>query len=153
MIEYVFSDKTGTLTCNLMTFISFYVGYECIGVDENRIKSLQDKMMKTETYEESNLDKTIFDKNDYGKIGVEMMKTDKKLENKINLYDENSNNVVLSFENQIDLNKHFLLNLSLNHECLIDQEASSNEIKYTGPSPDEIVLVEQASKMGYQFSH
>ncbi len=26
MVEYVFSDKTGTLTCNIMNFISFVIG-------------------------------------------------------------------------------------------------------------------------------
>ena len=31
MIEYVFSDKTGTLTCNIMKFICFYVGRETYG--------------------------------------------------------------------------------------------------------------------------
>ncbi len=34
MVEYVFSDKTGTLTCNIMRFICFFIGKEIYGQDE-----------------------------------------------------------------------------------------------------------------------
>ena len=33
-IEYVFSDKTGTLTCNVMEFKKFSAGMENYGLDE-----------------------------------------------------------------------------------------------------------------------
>jgi P-type E1-E2 ATPase len=32
-VEYVFSDKTGTLTCNVMQFKKFSAGLECYGLD------------------------------------------------------------------------------------------------------------------------
>lgn len=39
MVEYVFSDKTGTLTCNIMKFICFYVGKEVYGQDKIDLES------------------------------------------------------------------------------------------------------------------
>jgi phospholipid-transporting ATPase len=33
-VEYVFSDKTGTLTCNIMEFKKFSAGTENYGLDE-----------------------------------------------------------------------------------------------------------------------
>jgi len=33
-VEYVFSDKTGTLTCNIMEFRKFTAGSEAYGLDK-----------------------------------------------------------------------------------------------------------------------
>ena len=34
-VEYIFSDKTGTLTCNVMEFRKFTAGYEAYGTNDN----------------------------------------------------------------------------------------------------------------------
>ena len=34
-VEYVFSDKTGTLTCNIMEFRKFTAGHEAYGLDKD----------------------------------------------------------------------------------------------------------------------
>jgi P-type E1-E2 ATPase len=34
-VEYIFSDKTGTLTCNIMEFKKFSAGNLSYGTDEN----------------------------------------------------------------------------------------------------------------------
>ena len=35
------------------------------------------------------------------------------------------------------------------HECLTETDLVTNEIRYQGPSPDEIALVDAARRMGY----
>ena len=35
-VEYIFSDKTGTLTCNVMEFKKFSAGYESYGLGSTR---------------------------------------------------------------------------------------------------------------------
>jgi len=39
-VDYVFSDKTGTLTCNLMEFKKMSIGTFSYGVDTRNLKSL-----------------------------------------------------------------------------------------------------------------
>ena len=34
-VEYIFSDKTGTLTCNIMEFKKFSTGYHSYSYDSN----------------------------------------------------------------------------------------------------------------------
>jgi P-type E1-E2 ATPase len=55
MVEYVFSDKTGTLTCNIMKFICFYIGKEIYGQEDlptssggNTIETLSDREIHEE---------------------------------------------------------------------------------------------------------
>ena len=53
----------------------------------------------------------------------------------------------------------YMLNMSLNHQCVIDSEnqqqlqmiGAYQLLKYTGQSPDEITLIEAASSLGFQF--
>jgi P-type E1-E2 ATPase len=37
-VEYVFSDKTGTLTCNIMEFRKFTAGMHAYGLDKEQYK-------------------------------------------------------------------------------------------------------------------
>jgi len=37
-VEYVFSDKTGTLTCNIMEFKKFTAGKRAYGKDEKPVE-------------------------------------------------------------------------------------------------------------------
>jgi magnesium-transporting ATPase (P-type) len=41
--------------------------------------------------------------------------------------------------------------LSCAHECFIDEEAKEEFIVYQGLSPDEITLVDAASRLGFKF--
>ena len=50
----------------------------------------------------------------------------------------------LEFFSQNDIITEFLKALSTAHQCLPEIQDGSQEIKYSGPSPDEIALVEQA---------
>ena len=54
MVEYIFSDKTGTLTCNKMDFKYFVIGNEVYGdqaevLDKFQDQRLEDKIKQVET--------------------------------------------------------------------------------------------------------
>lgn len=42
-VHYIFSDKTGTLTCNIMEFKKFSVGDISYGIDGNNLKDYMQK--------------------------------------------------------------------------------------------------------------
>lgn len=45
-------------------------------------------------------------------------------------------------------NEYFTL-LSTAHECLVEKDEATGQLNYQGPSPDEITLVDAASRLGY----
>ena len=51
--------------------------------------------------------------------------------------------------NDSDLIYEFFMVLSAAHECIIDNEAKYEWITYQGLSPDEITLVDAASRLGF----
>ena len=158
-IEYIFSDKTGTLTCNKMEFKLAMIGTEMYG--DRRILKEKSSIQRKPTY----VDK---------KEGVVFSFEDKKLDalmrreweltgseypliQNTNLSYEIKNSVtnetVYVIKTQYDLANEFFKLLSTCHECVIDSEKNKdmNMIRYQGPSPDEITLVDTARHLGFTF--
>jgi len=42
-VDYVFSDKTGTLTCNIMTFKKMSIGKYSYGIDKPQATDIEEK--------------------------------------------------------------------------------------------------------------
>ena len=137
-VEFVMSDKTGTLTCNLMVFKELVIGNQLYaGMAQesempkaSSVQALRNHKSKSmlsccEEFDFQGLRKTL-------SIPVHELQP-RTLE-------------------EIILNERLVVEELMNiivtcHECLREPKTK----KYQGPSPDEVSLVEAAAKSGYEY--
>ena len=158
-IEYVMSDKTGTLTCNKMVFKEIAIGkmlFEGSAGQSNpshisshsnrsfsRISSVQglrdsyQKSRESDPYKEQDKDEDTFD--------YENLK--KYLSKPIDNQDISSSLPTILASERLVIEEMMNI-ITTCHECLLEPKTN----KYQGPSPDEVTLVEAASKAGYVFT-
>ena len=55
------------------------------------------------------------------------------------------------FNTQFEAIEQFLLNITINHDVLIEKKTERNDVIYQGVSPDEVTLVSAANELGYTF--
>ena len=145
LVNYIFSDKTGTLTCNKMMFKFCVIGdicYEYIriegeGSNEEINFRKEENIIPIHKYE-------MFDK---------FLNNDENInENKYKGYilKTKDKKVKLSLENQKDIIENFWYGLSLCHSCSI-QENDNGEEEYICVSPDSIELVKAAKDQGWRL--
>lgn len=158
-IEYIFSDKTGTLTCNKMEFKLAMIGNDMYG-DRKVLKeksSIQRKATYIDkkegvvfTFEDKRLQSLL--RKDYELINSDYpLVSNTEINYEIN--DVKTGKRVFVIKTQHDLAVEFFKLLSTCHECVIDSEKNKdmNMIRYQGPSPDEITLVDTARHLGFKF--
>ena len=136
MIKHIFSDKTGTLTCNQMEF-----KFLCAG---NRIYGEQGVLvnigLKTKvTFEDREIKYSFKDRN---------------IENDLFANAEVDLDYPIVMDNGMINKQREIVSMALKcmalcHECII--ETTDTDIKYTGPSPDDVVLVDTAKRIGYKL--
>lgn len=154
-IEFIFSDKTGTLTCNKMVFKLCVIGEELYGdvSSFSDIATFKDKRNfgkrdpNTET-------KRVTGKNfifeDFRLDDLEKNELDPNPA--LNFKIESSNqSQAASYPHQLDLVKEFFFLLSCCHDCIMERNMDTGDVTYQGESPDEIALVDAAANMGFQF--
>jgi phospholipid-transporting ATPase len=133
-INFIFSDKTGTLTCNKMVLKYVVIGdvcYEYGNMGEsksNEIKKYGDGYFQQFA----------------GKTSITMDKT--KFEGFVIKSDKDPK-ISLNLENEAYVIEEFWKALSICHECNIN-EKDGKEV-YSGESPDEIELVRASAVQGF----
>eukprot|EP00818_Percolomonas_sp_WS_P009150 CAMPEP_0117445648 /NCGR_PEP_ID=MMETSP0759-20121206/5911_1 /TAXON_ID=63605 /ORGANISM="Percolomonas cosmopolitus, Strain WS" /LENGTH=1276 /DNA_ID=CAMNT_0005237845 /DNA_START=155 /DNA_END=3985 /DNA_ORIENTATION=- len=123
-VEFIFSDKTGTLTQNKMELIKFGVKGHIYGYFEHE---RDDNNIRSENWRISDDGFQFWD-------------------NRIN----DGNWKTLSDRKAIE---DFFLTLALCHDVIPERNDKNNpeKVEYTSPSPDEIALVKTVKHFGYEF--
>ena len=154
-IEYIFSDKTGTLTSNKMEFRYCLVGPSLFGEEDT--SSLE--LSTFDKYEEPLKRKpTFIDKKNQVLFCFKDKYLDQMISREyagpdINLEFRNRNgDIIYTVDCMADLIQEFMLDLSLCHDCILEKDKNNpDNFYYQGPSPDEITLVDAARHLGYIF--
>jgi len=120
-IEYVFSDKTGTLTANIMSFKKFSVGQKAYGTDSPMTADEKVKQQPNVSFIDAQLDQDL----------EQLISSNDRLQ----LTDK---------ENELEL---ILVFMSLCHTIIIDGKTG----KFNASSPDELALVNFAKQYKYEF--
>lgn len=140
MVQHIFSDKTGTLTCNRMEFKFCSVGNKVYG-DRKFLHDLDYVSMATYSTREIIFTFEIKDilNDTFSKSGFEQALS----------YKFQFKSLTLSRQDQL-LN-WFLRCLAICHECMVEYD--DKILKYVGQSPDEITLVDAARQIGIEYNN
>lgn len=136
-VQYIFTDKTGTLTMNLMEFKIAVIGRKLYGDLGLVIKDSNRPPQTNKGFLDKQLTDLIF-----------------KGQNNIAVNDvfvkNREGNSSINFSNMKSLAEEYLTALAIAHEVVAEHSEKKGKF-YQGPSPDEITLVDAARDMGYEF--
>ena len=165
LVDYIFSDKTGTLTCNKMEFKYCVIGDICYqymrgNPEENSEKEINFRKEENITpFTNYQMYRAIYDNintnsnNGKNDNNFKSNKSNKNLEKKNYqnyVVKSEDNTESLSLEKTDYIIEHFWTALSLCHTCAVELNEKGLE-EYICVSPDSIELVKAAKSQGWAY--
>ncbi|CAK84558.1 unnamed protein product (macronuclear) [Paramecium tetraurelia] len=156
-IEYIFSDKTGTLTCNQMEFKYCIIGNTLYGQEQQHTNiPVQNVDLKRQQTAKVHPATDVFQHSVFNFQDLELSAILKgegsSGEQPVNLIVQSlDGKQQVKISKQRNLIEEYFFLLSSAHECIVQYDKNQNA-NYQGPSPDEITLVDAAARMGFQFT-
>ena len=148
LVKYVFSDKTGTLTCNKMEFKYCVIGDVCYQYMRGTPNETSKK--EVDFREQENI--IPFEKYDmYKAVKGENTKLTGSSYKGFILKSDSDPSTSINLENSKDLLENYWYALSLCHSCSV-QINENGEEEYICVSPDSIELVKTAKFQGFHLS-
>ena len=141
IINYVFTDKTGTLTCNKMQFKYCVIGDKCYHMLYSKEEKIEEDIDKKENITPFNLNEMYIE----NKFSLNA----NKFEN-FKIVSDDNQSLCLNLENLNTIITEYWHALALCHDCSV-QINENGEKEYIGMSPDSIELVKAAMSQGYQL--
>ena len=151
MVNYIFTDKTGTLTCNKMVFKYCVIGETCYQYIWSEAEENSEKEKKFRL-EENIIPYKMYEMYDnFTGVKKNLNFSNFATNNEIVLTSEDKSDTKLVINSTGTLIEQFWYALSLCHTCSIQYDEDEN-LEYACVSPDSIELVKAAKNQGWELT-
>lgn len=147
-IEYIFSDKTGTLTQNLMIFRECSIGTALYTGQDNETQTALSDSEKVPSSDETGSLSSSAEKTGLSRKRV------KRANAEVSPFKDSSLNDALRQSDNTDQDKilgWFWRLLALCHTVVTGEDEETGELEFKAQSPDEEALVQAAADVGFTF--